>query len=517
MFPGTWAERAPDRAAVIMAESGATITFAELNRRSCQLAQLLWQRGLRRGDHLAVMLENRPEFFEAVWAALRSGLIVTTVNRYLTVEEAAFILADCGAEAFVTSAGLASSLPGLADGAPRCHLRLVVGRSVEGFESYEKALASQSSAPLLHEPAGGFMLYSSGTTGRPKGITMPLPDADIRDHPIGVVPLAQRLFDFDETTVYLSTAPVYHSAPLGYSIAAHALGGTVVVLEHFDPAVALASIERYRVTHSQWVPTMFVRMLKLPDEDRDRFDLTSHRVAIHSAAPCPRPVKEQMLEWWGPIIHEYYGGTETTGLTYVGPEDWLSHPGTVGRPVLGRLHICDESGAELPAGQDGLVYFERRKLPFEYHNDPEQTRAAQHPEHAGWGKLGDVGHVDEDGFLYLTDRATFMIVAGGVNIYPQEIEDVMIMHPSVTDVAVIGVPNPDLGEEVKAVIQLTPDVQPDATVTEDLLVHARRHLARFKVPRSIDYVDELPRLPTGKLYKRLLRDRYWDGHDSRIL
>jgi fatty-acyl-CoA synthase len=346
---------------------------------------------------------------------------------------------------------------------------------------------------------------------------MPAPDADIRDHPVGVVPLAQRLFDFDETTVYLSTAPVYHSAPLGYSIAAQALGGTVVVLEHFDPAVALASIERYRVTHSQWVPTMFVRMLKLPDEERDRFDLTSHRVAIHSAAPCPRPVKEKMFEWWGPIIHEYYGGTESTGLTYVGPEDWLSHPGTVGRPVLGRLHICDESGAELPAGQDGLVYFERRKLPFEYHNDPEQTRAAQHPEHPGWGKLGDVGHVDKDGFLYLTDRATFMIVAGGVNIYPQEIEDVMIMHPSVADVAVIGVPNPDLGEEVKAVIQLRPDVKPDAALSEDLLVHARGHLARFKVPRSIDYVDQLPRLPTGKLYKRLLRDRYWDGHDSRIL
>ena len=517
MYPRTWAKRAPDRPAVIMAETGQTVTYRDLDRRSCRLARLLGQRGLRRGDHVAILLENRPEFFEAMWAALRSGLCVTTVNRYLTVEEAGYILGDCEAQALVTSASLASQLEGLPDFAPMCHTRLAVGDAVERYERYEDALAPQSAEPFDREPAGGFMLYSSGTTGRPKGIRMPLPDADIADHAIGVTPLAEQLFGFDDTTVYLSPAPLYHSAPVGYTVAAHALGGTVVVLDHFDPVVALSSIERYRVTHSQWVPTMFVRMLKLPETERTRYDLSTHRVAIHAAAPCARPVKEQMLAWWGPIIHEYYGGTESTGMTYVTPEDWIAHPGTVGRAVLGRVHICDDFGTELPPGRDGIVYFERRKLPFEYHNAPEQTRSAQHPDHPGWAALGDVGRVDEEGFLYLTDRATFMIVAGGVNIYPQEIEDVLVVHPDVADVAVIGVPNSDLGEEVKAVVQLAPGVQPGDDVTERLLDHARAHLARFKVPRSIDFVDELPRLPTGKLYKGLLRDRYWDGHDSRIV
>jgi fatty-acyl-CoA synthase len=517
MFPGTWAEQAPDRPAVIMAESGETLTFRQLDERSCQLAQLFWQRGLRRGDHVAILLENRVEFFEAAWAALRSGLCLTTINRYLTVEEAAYILGDCEAQALVTSAPLLASLPTLFSDAAKCNTVLVVGGHVAGFEDYSTTIAAQPTRPLEREPAGGFMLYSSGTTGRPKGIKLPLPDADIRDHPIGISPLAQTLFGFDDTTVYLSTAPLYHSAPVGYTTATHALGGTVVVLEHFDAAEALAAIERSGVTHSQWVPTMFVRMLKLSDDERNRHDLSTHRVAIHAAAPCPRPVKEQMFDWWGPIIHEYYGGTETTGMTYVGPEDWLSRPGTVGRPVLGKLHICDESGAELSPGQDGLVYFERRTLPFEYHNAPEQTRAAQHPQHPGWSALGDVGHVDQDGFLFLTDRATFMIVAGGVNIYPQEIEDVLVMHPDVADVAVFGVPNADLGEEVKAVVQLEPHVEPSDAVATSLLGHAALHLARFKVPRSIDFVDQLPRLPTGKLYKRLLRDRYWDGHQSRIL
>jgi fatty-acyl-CoA synthase len=517
MFPGTWAELTPDRPAVIMAESSETLTFRELDEHSCQLAQLFWERGLRRGDHMAILLENRVEFFEAVWAALRSGLCVTTINRYLTVAEAGYILNDCEAQALVTSAPLLATLPTLLAGAPNCHTVLVVGDPFDGFENYSTTIAGHPTRPLAREPAGGFMLYSSGTTGRPKGIKLPLPNADIRDHPIGITSLAQILFGFDDTTVYLSTAPLYHSAPVGYTTAAHALGATVVVLEHFDPVEALEAIGRYGVTHSQWVPTMFVRMLKLPEGERNRHDLTSHRVAIHAAAPCPRPVKEQMFDWWGPIIHEYYGGTETTGMTYVGPEDWLSHPGTVGRPVLGKLHICDDSGAELPPGEDGLVYFERRTLPFEYHNSPEQTRAAQHPLHPGWGALGDVGHVDEDGFLFLTDRASFMIVAGGVNIYPQEIEDVIIMHPDVADVAVFGVPNADLGEEVKAVVQLETGVNPNDTVAASLLDHAALHLARFKVPRSIDFIDQLPRLPTGKLYKRLLRERYWEGHQSRIL
>jgi fatty-acyl-CoA synthase len=327
----------------------------------------------------------------------------------------------------------------------------------------------------------------------------------------------KRLFRANEDTVYLSPAPMYHSAPIGFTTAVQSLGGTVVMMERFDALAALRTMEKYRVTHSQWVPTMFSRMLKLPEEERARFDLSAHRVAIHAAAPCPRKVKEEMLAWWGPILHEYYAGTETNGLTYVGPEDWLAHPGTVGRAVMGTIHICDEDGAELPTGEAGIVYFERDRVPFNYHKDPEKTRSAQHPVHPNWTALGDVGYVDDDGYLFLTDRASFMIISGGVNIYPQEIENELIMHPEVEDVAVIGVPHPDFGEEVKAVVQPRPGVEADAALADELIAFARERLAAYKCPRSIDFEPELPRLPTGKLYKRLLKDRYWGNKTSRIV
>ena len=295
------------------------------------------------------------------------------------------------------------------------------------------------------------------------------------------------------------------------------LGGTVVMMERFDGREALRALEQYAVTHSQWVPTMFSRLLKLPEEERACFDLSAHRVAIHAAAPCPRRVKEQMFEWWGPILYEYYGGTELNGLTFVGPEDWLAHPGTVGRAVMGTIHICDESGEELPAGETGLVYFERDKVPFSYHKDAEKTRSAQHPKHANWTALGDVGYVDGEGYLYLTDRASFMIISGGVNIYPQEIENELILHPKVEDVAVVGVPHAEFGEEVKAVVQPANGVEGDEALAGELLAYARERLAAYKCPRSIDFERELPRLPTGKLYKRLLKDRYWGRGDSKIV
>jgi fatty-acyl-CoA synthase len=317
-------------------------------------------------------------------------------------------------------------------------------------------------------------------------------------------------------TVYLSPAPIYHAAPLGFCLATTGLGGTVVVMAHFDPLDALAALERHRCTHSQWVPTMFSRMLKLPEEDRTRFDLSAHAVAIHAAAPCPRPVKEAMFDWWGPIIHEYYGGSELNGLTVVGPQDWLAHPGTVGRAILGTLHICDEDGNELPPGEPGLVYFEQKVAPFHYHKDEEQTQSSRHPEHPSWTALGDVGYVDGDGFLFLTDRATFMIISGGVNIYPREIEDVLVMHPLVDDVAVFGVPNADMGEEVKAVVQLVPGTEGTPELASELIDYTRQHLTRYKCPRSVDFDPALPRLPTGKLYKRILRDRYWGDHTNRL-
>jgi fatty-acyl-CoA synthase len=287
-------------------------------------------------------------------------------------------------------------------------------------------------------------------------------------------------------------------------------------MESFDAERALELIERYGVTHSQWVPTMFTRMLRLPDEVRARHDLSSMGFAVHTSAPCPRTTKQAMLDWWGPIIHEYYGGTEANGLTYVGPEDWLSHPGTVGKPVLGSVHICDDAGRELPAGQEGMVYFELPALPFHYHHAPEKTRDVVHPNHPTWSRLGDVGRLDDDGFLYLTDRATFMIVSGGSNIYPQEIEDCLVMHPKVADVAVFGVPDDDMGEAVKAVVEPINGLTGSPELEAELIEYSRAHISHYKCPRTIDFMDELPRLPTGKLYKRVLRHPYWEGRESRV-
>jgi long-chain acyl-CoA synthetase len=515
MYPGHWSRLSPDKPAVVMGGSGEVVTYRELDERSNRLARLMHAAGLRRGDHMAVFLENHPRYFEVVWAGYRSGLYVTTVNRYLTGEEAGYIVDNCEARVLVTSAALREPALELVADTPNVEVRLMLDGGAEGYESYEQALDRYPAEPLSEQPLGGSMLYSSGTTGRPKGITRPLPEVTV-DQGDAVSGLLSRVFGFDADTTYLSPAPLYHSAPLGFTMGTQGLGGTVVVMEKFDPIEALSLIERHRVTHSQWVPTMFTRMLKRPTDEREQFDLSSHRVAIHAAAPCPVGVKRQMIEWWGPILHEYYGGTELNGLTYCNSEQWLAHPGTVGQAILGTLHICGDDGEELQPGEPGLVYFELPAMNFEYYKDDDKTRSAQHPTHANWSALGDVGYVDDDGFLHLTDRATFMIISGGVNIYPREIEDALIQHPEVLDVAVIGVPNEDMGEEVKAVVQPI-DGADVGTLPASVLAYAREHLAGYKVPRSVDVVDELPRLPTGKLYKRLLRDRYWGRDGSRIV
>jgi fatty-acyl-CoA synthase len=520
MYPGSHAETSPDKPAVIAARTGEVLTYAELDARSNRLAQLLWAEGLRRGDHLAVFLENHLCYFEIAWAALRSGLYLTTVNRFLTGPEAAYVVEDCGAQVLVSSRAVHQAAAEIPGRAPVCRRFLVVDGPPEGaadrFESYEAAVAEHAPKPLAEEPLGEFMLYSSGTTGRPKGISRPLPSRPVSGG-LAMNAVLKGLFRVEPGSVYLSPAPMYHSAPLGFCTSMQSLGGTVVMMERFDAREALQALEQYAVTHSQWVPTMFSRMLKLPEEERTGFDLAAHRVAIHAAAPCPRKVKQQMFEWWGPILHEYYGGTELNGLTYVGPEDWLAHPGTVGRAVMGAIRICDERGEELPPGEAGIVYFERDKAPFAYHNDAEKTRSAQHPKHPAWTALGDVGYVDEEGFLYLTDRASFMIISGGVNIYPQEVENELILHPKVEDVAVVGVPHEEFGEEVKAVVQPVAGVEGDEALAEELMAWARERLAAYKCPRSIDFERELPRLPTGKLYKRLLKDRYWGRGGSKIV
>ncbi|MGE0624516.1 MAG: AMP-binding protein [Pseudomonadales bacterium] len=517
MYPGKWAREFPDKAAAIHAVSGETLTYQALDERSNRLAQLMWAQGLRPGDHVAIFMENHLAYFEVVWAALRSGLYLTTINRYLTDEEAGYILDNCEAKVLVSSSYLgeiAKTLPGYA---PNCERWLMVGEPVAGYESYEDAIGAHPAEKLADEPAGQFMLYSSGTTGRPKGILRPLTGAKIHDDAGPVGALQKMLWGFDEDSIYLSPAPLYHSAPIGFCTATQALGGTVVMMPRFDEIGALTAIEQYQVSHSQWVPTMFTRMLKLPEEDRSGFDLSSHRVAIHAAAPCPAGIKQQMFDWWGPIIYEYYGGTELNGFTHTTPEEWLAHPGTVGRAIIGTIHVCDEDGKELPVGTPGIVYFELPVMPFEYLKDPQKTKDAQHPEHPNWTALGDVGYVDAEGFLYLTDRATFMIISGGVNIYPQEIEDAMILHPKVADVAVVGVPHEEMGEEVKAVVQVAEGVTADDALAEELLAYTREHIAHYKCPRSIDFMDELPRLPTGKLYKRIIKDRYWGKTDSRIV
>ncbi len=515
MYPGTHAEATPDKPALIMAGSGETVTFRQLDERSNRLAQLWYASGLRPGDHVAVFMENHPRYLEVVWAGLRSGLYVTTVNSYLSAEEAGYILDDCGARSVVVTPARAQVAREALQHAPRVEMALAVDGGAEGLASYEEATAGQPSTPLPDESAGELMLYSSGTTGRPKGIKRALSGRPIADgHSMALV--LATVFGFTSEGVYLSPAPLYHSAPVGFSIGVQSLGGTVVVMEKFAPRAALGAIEKHRVTFSQWVPTMFARMLKLPHTERETYDVSTMEVAIHASAPCPVSVKQAMMDWWGPVLWEYYAGTESNGLCIVRPEEWLEHPGTVGRPLLGEVHILDEAGAELPHGGVGTVYFGGGGR-YEYHNDPEKTKSAQDPAGRGWTTLGDVGYVDEDGWLYLTDRKAFMIISGGVNIYPQETENVLAMHPKVADVAVVGVPHEEMGEEVKAVVQPVDWADAGSQLERELLTYCRARLAHYKCPRTVDFEAELPRLPTGKLYKHKVRERYWRDRESRIV
>ncbi|MEE4360231.1 MAG: acyl-CoA synthetase [Pseudomonadales bacterium] len=516
MYPGHWGRVAPGKAAAINATSGEVLSYGQLDAASSRIANWLADHGLVPGDHVALFMENNLRFFEIAWAAFRSGLYITCINRYLTADEAAYIVEDCGARAVFASHARAEVAEALVPRCPEVDHFLMCDGVAAGWKSLERSIADSPVTPRGNEPAGDAMLYSSGTTGRPKGIKRPLSGASIREGTRINAALTGQ-YHFSEASIYLSPAPLYHAAPFAFSMGAQSLGGTVVMMEKFDPVLALELIERWRVTHSQWVPTMFVRMLKLDPAERAGFDLSTHRVAIHAAAPCPVEVKRRMIEWWGPILYEYYAGTESNGSTFITSEEWQAHPGYVGRAVNGVIHICDEEGEELPTGEAGLVYFEQPERPFEYHNAPEKTASCQHPKHANWTALGDVGYLDDDGYLHLTDRKAFMIISGGVNIYPQEVEDALVLHDKVADVAVFGVPNEDMGEEVKAVVEPAPGVEPGPALEAELLAFARTHLAHYMVPRSVDFIAEMPRLPTGKLYKRLLRDRYWGRSDTRIV
>ncbi len=516
MFARETALAEPDKAAIVMATGGEVVTFGQFEAAANRVAHLFRDQGLQRLDHVAFFMENNPRLLECEGGAERTGLYFTCINSYLAPAEAAYIVNDCRARVVVSSAGLAATakeLPSLCPNVERW-LMVDIDAPPAPWEPFSEVVGQYPSEPVDDEKLGAAMLYSSGTTGQPKGILRPLPD----QHPSEQLPLMagiKFLFGLREGMTYLSPAPLYHSAPQASVSAAMRLSSTSVVMERFDARQFLDLVERYRVTHSQMVPTMFSRLLKLPEEVRKAADVSSLESIVHAAAPCPVPVKQQMIEWWGPIILEYYAATEGNGFTFCTSKEWLAHPGTVGKALGAEILILDDDGNPCPTGVPGTIWF-RGATNFEYYNDPEKTAASRN-DAGDTSTVGDVGYLDEDGYLYLTDRKTYMIISGGVNIYPQETENLLITHPKVMDAAVIGVPNDDLGEEVKAVVQPVPGVEPGPDLERELIGFCRENIAHYKCPRSVDFEDELPRLPTGKLYKRLLRDRYWEGHAAPIV
>ena len=512
MHPSHFAVSQPDHPALIMAETGERLTYGELETRANRGAHLLRELGLAPGDGICAMIENGSAFYEVYWAAQRAGLVFTPVSTKLTAEEVAYIVADSDSRVLIVSSAVGpvaadlAALPGVET--------LYLGGAPAGARDWTAETATQPATPIADPVAGMNMLYSSGTTGRPKGVRLPFMGGAF-DAPSPVAAGLQASYGAMLEGVYLSPAPLYHAAPLVFSTVVQRSGGTVVAMKAFDPEVMLRAIETYRVDFTQMVPTMFVRLLKLPEAVRARYDTSSLKQVVHAAAPCPVAVKRAMLDWWGPIIHEYYSGSEGNGSTWITPQEWLAKPGSVGKAVNSTIHVCDDDGTELPAGTPGTVYFEGGYA-FRYHKDEEKTANARHPAQPGWTTLGDIGYLDADGYLFLTDRKAFMIVSGGVNIYPQEAENLLITHPRVADVAVVGVPDPEMGEAVKAVVQPLDWADAGPAFAAELIAWCRERLSHVKCPRSVDFDHELPRHDNGKLYKRAVQDRYWQGHSKRI-
>lgn len=499
-----WVES--ERPALIIHPAGIEIGFDELEARANRLAHHFRDQGLREGDTVAVLMENNEHMLAVMWAARRAGLYYATINTHLTAAEAAYIVDDSGAMAIIGSRAMrelcARLEPHLPRGLPR--LRMIAGDDLDGWQRYPDCVAEYPDTPITDESEGDLLQYSSGTTGKPKGIRPELPHVSPDHAGVLLAPLLAAL-GIDDRAVYLSPAPLYHTAPSFWSMSVQALGGTVIVMEKFDPEGALEVIRRYGVTHGQFVPTMFVRMLKLPASVRGGYDVSSLRRVVHAAAPCPPDIKRQMIAWWGPIVDEFYGSSEGAGVSFIRAEEWLTHPGSVGRPMFGVLHIVGDDGVELPPGEPGEIYFEGGR-PFSYLNDDVKTAAARNGH--GWVTVGDIGYLDDDGYLYLTDRRHHMVISGGVNVYPQEVENLLIGHPRVLDAAAFGIPDPAMGEAVKAVVQLIDPAEASEELAAELLDWTRERLAHYKCPRSISFESRLPRSDTGKLYKRDLVSRY---------
>ncbi|KAA8967520.1 fatty-acid--CoA ligase FadD4 [Mycobacterium sp.] len=498
-----------DKPAVILYPSGTVVTFDELEARANRLAHHFRQAGLVEGDAVAILMENNEHIHAVMWAARRSGLYYVPINTHLTAAEAAYIIDNCAAKAVIGSSALRKTCENLAqhlpDGLPDVRMIACDEGETElpGWQRYPHCVADQPDTPIADEREGDLLQYSSGTTGRPKGIKRELPHVSPAQAPGMMAALVGSWMTPD--SVYLSPAPLYHTAPSVWSMSVQAAGITTVVMEKFDPQGCLDAIARFRVTHGQFVPAMFIRMLKLPEAVRNSYDLSSLQRVIHAAAPCPVEIKKQMIDWWGPIIDEYYASSEAIGSTLISAEEWLAHPGSVGKPLACQIHILDENGTELPPGQPGEIYFEGG-FAFEYLNDAEKTAASR--DRHGWVTVGDVGYVDEEGYLYLTDRRHHMIISGGVNIYPQETENLLVTHPKVLDAAVFGIPDDEMGQSVKAVVQTVDPADATDEFADELAAWLRDRLAHYKCPRSISFEAQLPRTDTGKLYKSELVQKY---------
>ncbi|KIZ47830.1 MULTISPECIES: acyl-CoA synthetase [Rhodopseudomonas] len=499
----TMAERHPQKAACVIYPSGERLTYETLDQNANKVSQLLMWLGLSQGDGVAVMLDNDFTYFEIVHGARQIGCYYTPISTHLKPEEAAYIVRDSGAKVLFVAARFADVARDLAQSAG-AHCRIIaLHGQIAGCSDYAAELVRfERYAEFPEGPVGKDFFYSSGTTGQPKGIKQPLFSNFKQANSSG--DWVRNKFQFDEDSIYLSPAPLYHGAPLRFTMRTIDCGGTVVLIAKFDALTCLRAIQDERITHSQWVPTMFFRLLNLPASERAAYDLSSHRCAIHSAAPCPADIKQQMIDWWGPIVWEYYSSSERNGVTCISAEEWLTHRGSVGRAVLGTIHILDDDGTEVAPGEIGDVFFDGPE--FAYHNDPEKTKRTRNVQ--GWTTVGDVGYLDKDGFLYLTDRRAHMIISGGVNIYPAEIENILALHPAVQDVAVFGVPNVEFGEEVKAVVQLHDPNLASPAMEKDLIAYCRGKLSGVKCPKSVDFEADMPRLENGKLFKHVLKKRY---------